>query len=67
MGLAMTDAATCEQKLIVSVPTGLLDEVDAYRQRFCLSRAEAVRRLLLFAILDYQASNGGVVSKETLT
>jgi metal-responsive CopG/Arc/MetJ family transcriptional regulator len=59
----MSDVATSETKLIVSVPPGLLDEVDAYRQRFCLSRAEAVRRLLLFAILDHQVSNGDAGDK----
>jgi hypothetical protein len=51
----MSDVATAGTKLIVNVPPGLFDEIENYRQRFCLSRAEAVRRLLLFAILDYQA------------
>jgi hypothetical protein len=63
----MSDVATAETKLIVSVPVGLLDGIETYGARYCLSRAEAVRRLLLFAIMDYQASRGGLVSKEIST
>jgi metal-responsive CopG/Arc/MetJ family transcriptional regulator len=60
----MSDVATAGTKLIVSIPDGLLDEIERYRVCFYLSRAEAVRRLLLFAILDYQASNGDAADKD---